>query len=103
MTKIQYWKDFGWGGGNYFDVRASLGVYKVIFLPRYNSVPRLISNTDEGECFMNFGMEKVRLTKKVRRTINDVQRPPQQLDNLTAEMFADLSGPATRSYRGEWI
>ena len=31
---------------------------------------------------MNFGMEKGRLTKKVRRTINDVQRPPQPLDTF---------------------
>ena len=42
---------------------------------------------------MNFGMEKGRLTKKVRRTINDVQRPPKTLDVWTAEIFADLSGP----------
>jgi hypothetical protein len=42
---------------------------------------------------MNFGIEKGRLTKKVRRTINDVQRPPKTLDVWTAEIFADLSGP----------
>ena len=29
---------------------------------------------------MNFGTEKGRLTKKVQRTINDVQRPPHPLD-----------------------
>ena len=36
---------------------------------------------------MNFGMEKGRLTKKVRRTINDVQRPPQSLDTFDCGNF----------------
>ena len=36
---------------------------------------------------MNFGMEKGRLTKKVRRTINDVQRPPKPLDAFDCGNF----------------
>jgi hypothetical protein len=36
---------------------------------------------------MNFKIEKGQLTKEVRRTINDAQRPPQPLDAFDCGNF----------------
>ena len=47
---------------------------------------------------MHFDMEKGRLPKKVRRTINDAQRPPQPLMHLTAEILRIGPDQQTRSY-----
>jgi hypothetical protein len=52
----------------------------------------LISSTDENQFFINFDMEKGRLTTNVRMTINDAQRPPQPLIHFDCGNIADLSG-----------
>ena len=52
---------------------------------------------------MNFHMGKGRLTKTVRRTINDAQRPPQPFHWwFDCGNLVDLTGPTNSILPGEW-